>query len=257
MPRIPRIHRPRIVWRETVRRIERLEDKQDETERLLDAAFSEAVHQDGEAVGLNGQRARKEMVKDLFDRFAFSVVVETGTHFGATAGYFATEYGVPVYTCEVTPRYFHVASHLLRNLESVRVRQLDSRALLKELAAMPAICAQRTLFYLDAHWFDDLPLAEELDAIARHWTDWVAVVDDFQVPGDHGYGFDDYGGEARLTLEYAAPVLRDHGLPAFFPTQPSGGETGARRGCLVTCADSLMRTLAESSHLRESKLPRG
>ena len=232
-----------------------MEDRQGEIERLLDAVFSDAVYEHGETVGLNGQTARKAIVKDLFDRFSFTEVIETGTHFGATTGYFAREYPVRVHTCEVTPRYAHVARHLLRDLEAVHIREIDSRMLLRELAAVQTMRSEPTFFYLDAHWQADLPLAEELDLIARNWGDWVALVDDFQVPGDEGYGFDDYGEGKSLTLDYVAPVMRRHGLPAFFPAQPSSAETGARRGCLVTCASTLSDRLAESPLLRASSLP--
>lgn len=240
----------RAVWLDTLTRIQRLEDRQDETDRLLDAVFSDAGYQHGET-GLNGQVARRRLVRDLFDRFRFAIAVETGTHFGTTTGYFACEYDVPVHTCEVTPRYFHAARQLLRELSDVHVHRLDSRALLRELAADGQTASLRTFFYLDAHWYDDLPLAEELDLIATHWTEWVVVVDDFQVPYDAGYGYDEYGGGLSLTLDYIAPVLQRHGLGAFFPALPSAQETGARRGCLVTSSPSLSGTLAESPLVRQ------
>jgi predicted O-methyltransferase YrrM len=249
--RIPRVLHPRAVWLETLRRIQRLEERQDETDRLLDAVFSDAAYEHGVA-GLNGQRARKELVKALFDQLRFAMVVETGTHFGDTAGYLAREFDVPVHTCELTPRYFRVARHLLRELRDVHVHHLDSRALLRELAADRNVTSLLTFFYLDAHWHDDLPLAEELDLIARHWTQWVAVIDDFQVPHDAGYGFDDYGRGAQLTLDYIMPVLQGHRLPAYFPARRSEEDTGARRGCLVTAAPPLTSTLASSPLLRPS-----
>ena len=52
---------------------------------------------------------------------------------------------------------------------------------------------EQTLFiYLDAHWEEDLPLAEELAVIARATTRCIVMIDDFQVPGD-GYAYDNYG----------------------------------------------------------------
>src|SRR4051794_8166273 len=98
-PRIRRVLHPRAVWLETLLRIQRLEDRQEETERLLDQVFSDAVYQHGDAA-FNGQRVRKALVKDLFDRFRFAMVVESGTHFGTTTGYLAREYDVPVHTSE-------------------------------------------------------------------------------------------------------------------------------------------------------------
>jgi hypothetical protein len=247
---ISRVLHARGVWRDTMSRVQRLEDRHDETDRLLDAVFSDTVYQHGEA-GLNGQVGRKQLVQDLFDRFRFAMAVETGTHFGTTTGYLACEYDVPVHTCELTSRYFYAARQLLRELSDVHVHRLDSRALLRELAAAGQTPSLRTFFYLDAHWYDDLPLAEELDLIATHWTEWVVIVDDFRVPDDAGYGYDEYEGGLRLALDYVAPVLQRHGLDAFFPTLSSAQETGARRGCLVTSAPSLSNTLGESSFVRK------
>ncbi len=157
----------------------------------------------------------------------------------------------------MTPRYFHVARHLLRDLEEVHIHNLDSRVLLKQLAADDALRTVCTFFYLDAHWYGDLPLAEELEVIASTWSEWVALVDDFQVPGDDGYGFDDYGEGKSLTLDYIGPLLGRHALPAFFPAEPSGVETGARRGSLVTCATALTAKVAQSPALLKYELRQG
>ena len=64
--------------------------------------------------------------------------------------------------------------------------------------------------YLDAHWAEELPLAEELCIVASAWTRCVVMVDDFQVPGDSGYAYDDYGPGLALTEDYLpASILKD------------------------------------------------
>ena len=60
----------------------------------------------------------------------------------------------------------------------------------------------------------------------------VIVVDDFEVPGDAGYRYDDYGGGKRLCLEYIS-AFADPDVEAFFPSTRSPQETGRRRGCCV------------------------
>jgi hypothetical protein len=42
-------------------------------------------------------------------------------------------------------------------------------------------------FYLDAHWNEDLPLAEEIDLIFSRSPCAVVMIDDFEVPGDPGF----------------------------------------------------------------------
>jgi hypothetical protein len=48
-------------------------------------------------------------------------------------------------------------------------------------------------FHLDAHWEGDLPLQEEIEIILGRFPNFLIMIDDFRVPGDSGYGFDDYG----------------------------------------------------------------
>jgi hypothetical protein len=55
-------------------------------------------------------------------------------------------------------------------------------------------------------------------------------VDDFQVPGDHGYGYDNYGVGKALTREYIVPLVSQFELSEFYPRTPSSVETGGRRG---------------------------
>ena len=69
-------------------------------------------------------------------------------------------------------------------------------------------------------------------------------VDDFAVPGDPGYGFDDYGPGKRLDLEYLRQgKLRD--LIVFFPSVPSHEETGAKRGCVIATANGEIAKILE------------
>jgi hypothetical protein len=59
------------------------------------------------------------------------------------------------------------------------------------------------------------------------------MIDDFQVPFDPGYGYDDYGPGKALTFEYIAPAIAENGLCALYPATPSGEEDGMRRGCII------------------------
>jgi hypothetical protein len=83
---------------------------------------------------------------------------------------------------------------------------------------------------LDAHGQDDLPLKEEIQIIARNWNNFVAMVDDFQVPWDPGCGFDAYGPDKGLSCEHLRPLIQDLSLSGYFPRIPVPEETGSRRG---------------------------
>lgn len=182
---------------------------------------------------MNGQRARCRLLVELAVAVWFDQVVETGTFLGATTEFLRFVFGVPVWSAELRPRYWGFAAHRLSGLDDVHLFRGDSRALLERLSARPMMTASPTFFYLDAHWYSGLPLWDEISLILGRWENPMILVDDFQVPGDEGYGFDDYGPGKCLSLR----DLRMHvELPSevVFPTIPSERETGARRGyCLV------------------------
>ena len=180
---------------------------------------------------LNGQRCRQELLRDVLARVAFRAVVETGTYRGTTADFLRRVSGLPVHTVEANLHLFYAARRRFRQGSGVVVAAGDSRAFLRRLARDPAFPRERVLFYLDAHWGDDLPLAEELVIVAAGWRDWLVVIDDFQVPDDPGYGFDDYGPGKRLSTDLLPPEVRTMAL--FAPAAPSHAESGSRRGCVL------------------------
>jgi hypothetical protein len=110
----------------------------------------------------------------------------------------------PILTCEINLRWFTEAQARLARYANVEMKHADSRDFLLEVSRIVG-SDQRMLFYLDAHWLDDLPLLDEMELIFSAWHDAVVIIDDFQVPDDSGYGFDDYGPGKALTLD----LLRD------------------------------------------------
>ncbi|HEY2251126.1 MAG TPA: hypothetical protein VGH74_08705, partial [Planctomycetaceae bacterium] len=107
---------------------------------------------------------------------------------------------------------------------------------------------RRTLFYLDAHWYGDLPLCDELEIIAGHWRQFVAVIDDFEVPDEPDYGCGDGAGR-RLNLSLIEGSLKKHALRAFFPRAPAREETGARRGCCIVVPQGSCEMIEGAQHL--------
>ena len=115
----------------------------------------------------------------------------------------------------------------------------------ERIATLPA--RSRVLFYLDAHWKDDLPLVEELRIITGSDLQWVVMIDDFKVPFDDGYSYDDYGPGKALNLDLLS-FLKDRST-FFFPRPHSSEETGAVRGTCVLASD-LVKELLTCSLLR-------
>jgi hypothetical protein len=188
----------------------------------------------------NGQRSRRELFQSLIAKFAPIAIIETGTHLGTTTEFLATT-GLPVFSVEGNRRNYGFAWARLWRHRNVHLLCGDSRAALRRWFNGPLgrIHDGGLFVYLDAHWGFDLPLAEELDIIFGIHPNSLIMVDDFQVPFDAGYGYDDYGGDQVLTEEYIKPVVAEHRLRILYPTTPSVEETGARRGCVVLAKNNI------------------
>jgi tetratricopeptide (TPR) repeat protein len=197
----------------------------------------------------NGQVIRRSIFTDIVGLTQPSQIFETGTFLGATTAFMAGLGAGHVFSCEMHAYNHRYAAQRLRAAANATLVNRDSRSFLRDY--LPCYCRGDAvvLFYLDAHWEEDLPLLDELALIAQHVRRPVVMVDDFEVPDDSGYSFDDYGPERRLTLGYLAPlagIMRHR----YFPSA-SDAETGSRRGCVVlTSDDELAAKLAQVRHLR-------
>jgi hypothetical protein len=197
---------------------------------------------------MNGQAGRQQIIRDLIRSVTFEQIIETGTFRGATTEFLAMVTGAPVATVELVDRYRLFAEARLAGFPGVEVCSGDSRTLLRRLSLTKG--NSRTLFYLDAHWELDLPLAEELQIIAGAWSQAVIVIDDFEVPDDPGYGFDDYGSGKSLTAAYLPADIRDWKL--YYPVVASSAETGARRGSAFLASPRLAEAVDGVPSLRKA-----
>lgn len=191
-------------------------------------------------IPFNGQFHRLQLVKEIFKCFEFRAIVETGTDRGLTTAFLHRVSGHPVYSVEASERSFYFAKQRFRHEDGVFAEFGDSRAFLKRLGKDPRLLDGCVFFYLDAHLplglphyeQEELPLYEELEIIARSWPDPVIMIDDFQVPDDPAYGFNDYGNGGRLTVGYLPTELKQE-FRLFWPAVRGEEETGPRRGCVV------------------------
>jgi hypothetical protein len=201
---------------------------------------------------LNGQERRREIVRDLAKAIEFDRVLETGTYRGSSTRFFADVFGIPVETVENNRRFFVYSRSRLRRESRITVEFGDSRAFLRRLAALPSARTETVFVYLDAHWEDDLPLAEELRIVASTWTRCVVMIDDFGVPGDSGYGYDDSYGPEKSLVEAYLPVSALGGWWLSYPSATSEEETGQKQGCCVLASPALSE-MAMVPSLRRSR----
>ena len=206
------------------------------------------------AAPFNGQDGRREIFAQIMAAHSFAAIVETGTYHGRTTRYMAEQTRLPVYSIEANSRSYRAARKFLSGCPGITLILGDSATVLPQKIAAGEIPNRHVFCYLDAHWEEDLPLADEIEAVTSAMTDFVILIDDFQVPDDPGYYYDGYGPGKVLCFDYLRPFA-GRGLFVFLPSLPSSEETGAGRGCIVlTAAASIAIALQRAPALRDASL---
>ena len=190
----------------------------------------------------NGQVHRIAVVTALAKSLRPTIAIETGTYLGSTTPYLAglSERGaitieIDAFTADRAEQRFR------RNHPDLRIRLLrgDSATLVHTALQRLDPEKDRVLAYLDAHWLDQIPTALELLALDDWGGVWAAVIDDFLVPDDPGYGFDSYG-----STVIGPRIVPDAGhLQVWVVAAPSGSETGARQGTGVVLPENVVMGL--------------
>ncbi|WP_036051625.1 hypothetical protein [Bradyrhizobium sp. Tv2a-2] len=197
--------------------------------------LSSAELQDCWGGPLNGQVGRQAIFVDVVGRIRPVSILETGTFRGITTQWFAEHFNGPIHTCEKERMFALEAAARLSRFRNIDLHVADSRQFLEN--ALNQHSEHDPLFiYLDAHWEEDIPLREELRLIFANHPKSIVAIDDFQVPTDFGYGWDNYGPGKSLDLDYLKGVIPDT-AQIFFPTLPSSDETGAVRGLCILATE--------------------
>jgi len=199
----------------------------------------------------NGQEARKEIFLNIVSITGTKAIVETGTYLGTTTEFFAGT-GLPVFSVESAPRNYGYAKVRLRKHRNVSLQLGDSRKVLSSLFESELANKQydRLFFYLDAHWGEDIPLIGEIEIIYKNCDSAIIMIDDFQVPDDSGYFYDNYGDSKVFNLSYLSKPIEQFNLAAYFPKKPSQQETGMKRGSVVLCKPTKVPLLNKVKLLR-------
>ncbi len=197
----------------------------------------------GKPYFFNGQRARSRVFHAINDSVRFGHYVETGTFLGMTTHFLARmarTRGAHVHSCELNDRFFTIASRTVGDLGNVHLQHGDSVDFLRSLS--PRLAAAANFVYLDAHWYDYLPLKDEL-LILREWPSTIVMIDDFKVPADQRFGWDKYDDEREICLEHIDGSFGDN--PVHFPSYPAPheGDVPPRGYCVIAMSAPLQKVL--------------
>lgn len=176
----------------------------------------------------NGQKNRKKILTPILEKFSPDVILETGTYLGNTTLFLST-FAPYIKTCELNSLLYQNAQNKFKDFSKIEVFNLDSREFLR--AQVPTLKTKKVFCYLDAHWYDDLPLQFELKLL-RTINDVIAVIDDFEVPGDPGLGYDRYG-KKKLNFDLISEEVIKGSWKVQYPAGQSKTETGSKRGWVM------------------------
>jgi len=144
-------------------------------------------------IGFHGDRYLIELVFAAAQRC--SQFVETGANVGSSLCYLARNFPrLQCYSCEPDAAACAAARKNARELSNVKVAHEKSAEFLCGLEK--TIATGRTLFWLDSHGYGfSWPLKEEIAFITRTAPGACVFIDDFKVPGQPQFLYDEYDGQ--------------------------------------------------------------
>jgi len=177
----------------------------------------------------NGQAMRWAAIHSVIKAFSPTTCIETGTFIGSSTPYLCALSSSQTFTVEIDENTARKArERFLANHPSLPITLIngDSAIEISRILARLDPKAERVLAYLDAHWLDAIPTRTELQELVNWGGSWVAIIDDFRIPDDTGYTFDEYG-DVQIGI---SQVPAEAGLTVYVPNRSSIHETGAKRG---------------------------
>lgn len=148
-------------------------------------------------------------------------IIETGTFKADTTRFFVNAFSpLPIFTCDVKIEYASDAMKIFEHMNSVHIAHANSPEFLRKNISL-GLLGKNPFFFLDAHWYDYLPLLDELREILTLGKGTVCI-HDFKVPNMAEFKFDTYNG-MPLSVEMIRPILEltDVRYDIYFPCYPS------------------------------------
>jgi len=194
----------------------------------------------------NGQVRRTLVICLIAKDFEPNLAIETGTYFGTTTTYLCGLVTERTFTIEINQKYASAAKRRFDlNFSDFKIDCVtgDSEIEITKILSTVPNHNKNVIAYLDAHWTGKVPTTTEIEALYNWGNNWIAIVDDFKVDSDLGYGFDVHDGfEVNLSTIPKLP-----GLQVWVPRESSKLETGARRGTAYIFTEKSISQITQST----------
>jgi len=182
-------------------------------------------------MGFNHECIRSYIIWRLFKEFNCTSFVETGTFYGDTTAYVSKVFKTPVFTGEINRTHYLVSKLNLLWDRNIDQTLADSPEFLNRVLD-PSILGNNPMFYLDAHWREHVPLGDELALIGDQSKRGLILIDDFMVPWDSNYLYDEYP-SMRIDMDVINSYLKNlrDDVDVYLPTysthqEPTGKGIG-------------------------------
>jgi len=189
---------------------------------------------------MNGQKNRLRTAFLLSEILAPTHAIETGGYLGTTTQYLSSMAREKTFSIEINEQFIQIARKRLRDEITNGVIEFvhgDSSDELPKILDGLNPLNTRVFAYLDAHWLDYFPLHKEISSLLNWGGLFVAIVDDFRIPDDSGYGYDSYP-TSDIDISH---IPKFGSFTVWVPLDDSILESGARRGTAYLIHNDLLQ----------------
>lgn len=133
------------------------------------------------------EHTQSSLTEEILKDFQTSFFFETGTNIGSGIKIAKTFSYKKIFSVDIEEHYVVEARKKFKEDDRIQIFHGDSREILKR--ECPKI-SEKTTFYLDGHYFFDIPLVEELEAISTSpFKEHVILIDDCRMLDTDSWSF--------------------------------------------------------------------
>lgn len=189
-------------------------------------------------VGFHGDKYLIEVASEYLNNATH--FLETGTNVGSTLQFVAKQFPkVQCLSCEPDPGAFAEAQKNTAGHNNVRIKNCDAISFLHGAEEELPARGSGLVCWVDAHGHGfQWPLREEIKFLTERFPEAAIFIDDFKVPGNDLFGYDQYDGQ-ECSIDYIHDSIVGDNLVAVFPSysQHTSKHHPLRGWCLIRKSD--------------------